>query len=764
MKLNYSLSELSSIMKSDPTLLDNQTVQTIYYDSRKIHSSKDGLSKNGLFICLRGDRRDGHEFIEDAYQKGIRNFVVDHTFHGEVPNDVSVLRVENTLVALQKLAKFHRLRFSYPVIGITGSVGKTILKEWLYELLRTEFHIVRSPKSFNSQLGVALSLLEMSDEYNLAIIEAGISQPNEMKTLEDMIRPTIGILTTIGTAHLQNFDSEAALFHEKAILFQNARMVLSGDEKYTLNTDFSQKTIHINDLSSWKKNYYPLIRLASEIVFRLTGNLPTPAALNQLPQIAMRMEVFEGIQNTTIINDAYNLDLDAFKQSLDFLISSNNRSKAVLLIVANHVDSKMKSSIENLIQDYPIDFYQWIHKIDAFPIHQFSDASILIKGFRDSNGQKLAQKFKLLKHETIVEINMEALRNNLDFVRSKVKPTTKILAMVKASAYGTDALKIAPFLERNNIDYLGVAYGDEGVALRNIGVKTPILVMNAEPFSYENIIQHRLEPALFSHKSLEEFIKTLINLGIENYPIHLTFDTGMHRLGFHPDETNRVLETILSQPEISVQGIYTHLADADNFDSDDYSNRQLTLFDSIISTFRKNLTYPFLAHVLNSEGILKFTDHQYDMVRMGISLYGYVSNTKFKKSIQPVVSWKTIISQIRTLPKGEKISYNGRYTTDEVSKIAVIPVGYADGLKRIYNQNKEGFVFIHHQRCAIVGTICMDMCMVNVTNIACNEGDEVILIGEEQSLEDVAEQMKTIPYEVLTSISRRVHRVYLNER
>lgn len=759
MKLNYTLSEVASIINSGNDVADNQIVRTIYYDTRKIYTPE-----KGLFICLRGERRDGHDYIKEAYRKGIRLFIIENDYHKDIPDGASIIRVENSLLALQQLAQYHRSQYSYPVIGITGSTGKTTLKEWLYELLRNDYKIVRSPKSFNSQLGAALSLLEMSDTFNLAIIEAGISKPGEMAHLQKMIQPTIGVLTNIGSAHLQHFQSKDEIFHEKSILFKDAEVVFSGDTKYTLNTDLSDVDIDEKQLSQWTKTYFGLLQLASKIVVHLTGKLPATSAINHLPQLAMRMEVFEGIQNNTIINDAYNLDLDALKQSLDFLVTSSNRSHTAVLVVANEIDDNEQKMVEQLVRSYPIDDYRLVRNIERFDVHSFTDTTILIKGYRSSNGQKLAQYFKLMKHETVVEIDMDALRNNLNFVRSKVKPTTKILAMVKASAYGTDALKIAPFLERNNVDYLGVAYGDEGVSLRKIGVKTPILVMNVEPFAYEDIIHHQLEPAIYSRKSLDEFIKTLINLGIENYPIHLTFDTGMHRLGFNPDEVERVLETVLAQPEIHVKGIYTHLADADNHQSDEYSLQQLNQFEKIVATFKEKLSYPIIAHALNSEGIMKFPEHQFDMVRIGIALYGSISHPELKENIHPVISWKTIISQIRELPKGEKVSYNGRFTTQRTSKIAVIPVGYADGLKRSYNQNGEGFVYVNGIKCAIVGNICMDMCMIDVTDVKCEENDDVIIIGKEQSLEEVAKQMQTISYEVLTSISKRVHRVYLNER
>lgn len=762
MKLGYSIRTIAQAINASNVPSSDDTIDVVYYDTRKIY-----VAEKALFFCLASERRDGHEFIQDAYKKGVRHFVISETYTGNTPPNCSILKVTDTLDALQLLAKFHRSQFNYPVIAITGSTGKTTIKEWLYQLLQQDFKIVRSPKSYNSQLGVALSLLEMSDQFDLAIIEAGISKPNEMERLERMIQPTIGVLTNIGTAHRENFTSPEEIYSEKIKLFRHSSVNFLGQstQKYqTENTENYLQTVHFDKskLQTWTATYIDNLELTASIVTFLTQKEVSAEQLNQLPQLAMRMEVFEGINQTTIINDAYNLDLDALKQSLEFLIASNHRSKTVVLIVATEIQHLYKKAIEDLVGNYPVDTLLFVSDSSNFDVDIYSDCTILIKGYRNSSGQRLAQKFKLQKHETIVEIDMDALRNNLTFFRSRIKPTTKILVMVKAFAYGAGAEKIASFLERNNVDYLGVAYGDEGVALRKQGIKTPILVMNTEPYSYEDIVKYQLEPALFSQKSLEEFIKTLINLGVDNYPIHLKIDTGMHRLGFNKDELHQVIQTIKAQPEIRVKGVYTHLADADNFEDTSFSKRQLNLFDQIVQELRTQLHTPFIAHILNTEGILQFPSAQYDMVRMGIGLYGYISNQEVKKYLQPALCWKTIVSQVRELEKGERISYNGRFETKQQTRIATIPVGYADGLKRLYSKN-QAEVLINNQRCPIVGTICMDMCMVDVTNVACQEGDEVEIIGNTITMDEVAAKMETISYEVLTSISRRVHRIYLNE-
>lgn len=762
MKLGYSLQHIADVFNSNIQSIYEELIDVVFYDTRKIYSAK-----NGLFFCLKSERRDGHEFIQNAIDKGVKFFVVDKEVPEMKNTDLVFFKVENTWAALHQLAAFHRQQFSYPVIAITGSTGKTTVKEWLFQLLSPTFSIVRSPKSYNSQLGVALSLLEMNSHHQLAIIEAGISEPGEMETLEKMIQPTIGILTNIGSAHLENFDNEQDLIEEKLKLFQNTSLVFVGNQlKGKLKAEskyrFSSELINVSLLDRWAAKYKENLTLVKEVSEYFLKSEIVESDLNLLPQLAMRMEVFDGINQNTIINDAYNLDLDALKQSLEFLVESNTKSKSIVIIVAKELQPLYKNAIENLVKIYSIDTFQLVDDIQHFDVNQYHNSTILIKGYRNSEGQKLAQQLKLQKHETIVEVDMDALRNNLNFFRSKIKPSTKLLVMVKAFAYGTGAEKIASFLERNNVDYLGVAYGDEGVILRNLGIKTPILVMNAEPFSYENIIEHQLEPAIFSKKSLEEFTKTLINLGKENYPIHLKIDTGMHRLGFSSEELPEVVARINSQPELMVKGVYSHLADADNEGDSSYSEMQIDVFSKAVTYLRENISSDFIAHILNTEGITKFPDAQFDMVRMGIGLYGFVSNPTVKSYLQPAIFWKTIISQIRELSAGQRISYNGRFETQRVSKIATIPVGYADGIKRSYGKN-GGTVVVNDVECPIVGTICMDMCMIDVTDVDCREGDQVEIIGNQLTLERVAEKMDTIPYEVLTSISKRVHRTYINE-
>lgn len=763
MKLDYTLSELATIIAASNTIDKDAVVQSVHYDSRKIFNSK-----NILFFCLKGERRNGHEFIEDAYQKGGRWFVISDEVEEDRYKDALFLHVNDVLFALQELAKYHRKRFNYPVIAITGSTGKTTVKEWLYQLLQDDFNIVRSPKSFNSQLGVALSLLEMTASHTLAIIEAGISKTGEMNRLEEIIQPTLGVLTNIGTAHRENFETQQQLFEEKIQLFEKVQQTFIGEsvQQFSIekinNCVAPKQIIEKSSLLPWAASYNDNIQLTLTVANYLTGKNYTSEQINSLPQLAMRMEVFEGINNTTIINDAYNLDLEALKQSLEFLVTSNNKSKIIVVIIASEIHPLYQQAIQDLSNNYPINELIFAKNSEEVAFNKFSDATILIKGYRNSSGQKLAQRFKLQKHETVLEIDMDGLRNNYQFYRTKIHPDTKILVMVKAFAYGAGADKIAQFLERQNVDYLGVAYADEGVALRNSGIQTPILVLNAEPFSYETIIEHQLEPAIFSKKSLDEFIRTLINLGKEHYPIHLKIDSGMHRLGFEVAEIPSIINVLHAQPEVMVKGVYSHLADADNFSDESYTHLQVQRFQTAVDLLRNELSYPFIVHLSNSEGVVRFPAYQFDMIRMGIGLYGYITNPEIKKYLSPTIIWKTIISQIRTLPAGEKISYNGKYVTQKETRVATIPVGYADGLKRSYVEN-GGTVFINGKNCPIIGTICMDMCMVDVTEVSCKEGDEVELFGPSISIFTVAKKMNTIVYEVLTSISKRVHRVYLNE-
>lgn len=765
MKLHLSIPEAAAAMSAQPNRIDSSgTIDQIAFDTRKL-----GNTKNTLFFAFSGAFRDGHDYLDQAYQQGIRYFCVDQ--HASVPTwpDALFFVVDNTLRALQDLAQYHRQKFSYPVIAITGSVGKTTVKEWLFHLLSNTLHVVRSPKSYNSQLGVALSLLELKPEHDLAIIEAGISQPGEMERLAEMIAPTWGVLTSIGSAHAANFSSKNDIFNEKMRLFHNCDRIFVAPSLPS-TYPFSTTNLTLADDHDPLLPQLPFQDYASRsnaalaiIVARSLGieQSELERQTRSLPRLAMRMETMEGTRGNLIVNDAYNFDLDALTQSLEYQKQiSAGRKRIAILATDNSV--QRTPEIEQLVQAFQLDQVIWVEGKTLPDVSTLSNSVILLKGTRASELQRLTQLFQLKKHKTRVEIDLSAALFNLHFFKRKIKPETQLLVMVKASSYGSGAEQMARFLEQAGVNYLGVAYPDEGVELRQHGITLPILVMNPEEAGFDDIVDHQLEPAIYSFEQLDEFIKTLITRGIDRYPVHLKLDTGMRRLGFSPHEIPKLIAVIAAQPEIRVKGIYSHLADADNFEDDSYTHQQANLFQQLVQRIESELNVTTIKHLLNTEAIVRFPEYQFDMVRMGIGLYGSSSNPAIRGEIRPAIQWKSIVSQVRAVQPNESVGYNRRFLAHEPHEIATIPVGYADGYKRSLGRGKGGVV-INGRFCPTVGNVCMDMIMVDVTGLSVRTGDEVEIIGEVQTLENLAAAMETIPYEVLTSISKRVQRLYVGD-
>lgn len=769
MKLGISYSELCtaihgvSLCEVDPILV----LESVAYDSRKLI---DGNST--IFFALSGEFRDGHTFIESAYSKGIRTFVISKEVAlGKFP-DARFIQVKDTLAALQDLAHFHREKFNYPIIAITGSAGKTTVKEWLYHLLSPTLRISRSPKSYNSQLGVALSLLELQKDSDLALIEVGISKPGEMERLAEIVRPTLGVFTSFGRAHEENFQSTQSHINEKLRLFTKVQKTYFPNSIH-LTTEQQEK---IHGVALKPENFQKELSLLPFDDKASVNNALVAIALSKLllentklikeriptlPQLALRMETFEGINGNTIINDTYNLDLDALTHSLEFQLRIAGNRKRVVIIGLDAENSILKAELERIVEAFKPDFLHIISQNEQLP-QTFENSVILIKGTRKANMQRLAKQFRLKNHKTFVEIDLSAVRKNIMVFKSKLQPETKILAMVKAQSYGSGVEKMAHFLEQQGMDYLGVAYTDEGVELRKQGIKLPILVMNAEEDGFEDCINYQLEPAIFSFNQLDQFIKELIFQGQTDFPIHLKLDTGMKRLGFELQDIPRVCEILQAQPEIRVKSVYSHLADADNRRDKRFSEHQIQRFNQAIYTLSQNLNYLFDRHILNSEGVANYPNAQFEMVRMGIGMYGLSSNPTVKQKLKPVMRWISAISQVKTLAKGDSVGYGRTFIAEKETKIAIIPVGYADGFKRSLS-NGQGGVFIQDKFCPTVGRVCMDMIMVDVSKLQVKEGDRVEIIGENQTIEKFAENMQTIAYEVMTSISKRVHRVYLEE-
>ncbi len=739
-------------------------IVSISYDTRKITQTK-----NVLFCALKGEFRNGRQFIHEAYHKGIRNFLLDEQIEVVEFPDANFICVENSLYALQEIAKTHRSKFSYPVVAITGSVGKTMVKEWCYHFLSPQFRVIRSPKSFNSQLGVALSLLDLTEECDIALIEVGISKPNEMKRLEEIVQPTIGVFTSFGSAHKENFQSKEEHLTEKLRLFvscqhtfvhssihleEKDRLNIKGEYVSSIILSHFQKDLPFKD-NVTLHNLELAVRLATDFS---VSEEQIRSKIQSLPRLALRMETFEGVNGNSIINDTYNLDFDALTQSLEYQLSMAANRRRVVLIGLDQDSISKKEEINSIIAPFKPDNVIFVDKTTVIPT--IENSVILIKGARKADMQRVARQFRLKNHKTYLEIDLNAIRNNLSVFKSYLKPKTKLLAMVKSNSYGSGTERMAQFYEQQGINYLGVAYVDEGVELRKQGVKLPILVMNAEEEGFEDCLTFELEPAIYSFSQLDCFIKELIMDGRTDFPIHIKLNTGMTRLGFEISEIPQLIETLQAQPEVKVKSIYSHLADSDNLESSDFTNLQIDRFKKGCLKIEAALDYQFDRHILNSEAVSRFSEAQFEMVRLGIGMYGYSSNPEFKSKLKDSIFWKSSISQLKTIQKGDSVGYGRTFIAEEEMKIAIIPVGYADGFRRSLS-NGKGAVWIKGNCCKVLGRVCMDMIMVNVTDLSVQEGDHVEIIGDQQTMENFASQMETIPYEVMTSFSRRVHRVYI---
>ena len=738
-------------------------VDQVQFDTRKIF-----VSEHQVFFALHGQFRNGHDFIKEAYEKGVRCFVVDDKSCLQFA-DACFFLVDNTLKALQHLAAFHRKQFQFPIIAITGSVGKTTVKEWLSFLLIDTVRVVKSPKSYNSQLGVALSLLNLHGECDLAIIEAGISKPGEMELLEQMIQPIYGIFTAMGKAHEEHFQSYEQHLEEKLKLFKQVKTCIVGPG--IILSEKQLKSINGKRVTSGEiQSELALVpfkdkgSLASASIAIATakwlGKLATQK-ITQLPRLALRLETFEGRDNALIINDTYNLDIDALRLSLEYQLSIAGDKKRIVVVGINDELLGKRLEIEKEINS----FHPHQVIIDKNPDVKhlrIKDAVVLLKGSRAAHMEKQAQQLKLKQHKTQVIYNLTALQHNVSVFKHQLPFGTKVLAMVKAQSYGAGLEKIAAHLQKIGVHYLGVAYADEGVELRKSGIHLPILVMNPDKDGFEACIEFNLQPAVYSFQQLEDLISVLIANSIVGFPVHLKFDTGMHRLGFEPDDLNALLEIIEAQPEIYIAGAYSHLADADNFRDKRFTEWQIVRFREVVNKLKKRLSNPILTHLLNSEGVAFFTHQAFDMVRLGIGMYGISANPRLSKQLLPVLQWKSEISQVKFIKKGESVGYSRTFTADKKMQIAIVPVGYADGFRRSLSNGKGG-VFIGGKFCPTIGRVCMDMIMVDVSEMAVKEGDEVEIIGANQTLEHFAKKMDTIPYEVMTSISRRVHRSYTEE-
>lgn len=816
---SYRVEELAEIISAD--IIGNPTglVEEVYFDSRNLFQPI-----NGVFFAFDEFQQNGSKYISDAYEKGIRVFVTSKVEDTEM--DAVYLKVDSPLKALQEWGRYHRTQFRLKVIAITGSNGKTIVKEWLNQLLWEDFSIVRSPKSYNSQIGVPLSVLRITAERNLGLFEAGISLPNEMQSLEEIIQPKIGVLTHIGSAHLENFSSKEELIKEKLKLFKNVESIVfnaddelvrdlilkelsdrklfgfgNGNENViqlksisntdlgrTINITFENEnldfTIPFKDSASIENVLTTLTTIAA---LDLDVRKYLPKTSNLLP-VEMRLEIKEAIRDSILINDTFNSDLHSVKVALDVLAQQPFPHKSLVLtdiLQSNLEPDKLYRKVADLVNNYPINdliligdtlpkYRDWFkadartfRTTDAFfktlSVQNVNNEAILLKGSRPFQLEKISAFLEKKSHDTVLEINLQALIDNIKVFKNKLKPKTKMMAMIKANSYGTGSFEIAQTLEHHKIDYLGAAYADEGVELRKAGINLPILVMNPEQSSYGPIIDFKLEPEIYSLRVLKMFIKKLKEKSFTNpYPIHIKFDSGMNRLGFRIEELQELLEFLKEEKSVRIRSIFTHLATADLPSERKFALEQLEKFDKAYEYIANELSIRPIKHALNSSGITHFPEHQYDMVRIGIGMYGISDDKETQKQLKHVSTFKTLISQISTIEKGESVSYGRNFKAEKTTRIATIPVGYADGIRRAFG-NGVGKMRVNGHLVPVVGTICMDMMMLDVTEIDCEEGDEVIIFGKNLSIVELAKQIDTIPYEILTSISSRVKRIYYRE-
>ncbi|MHC5309069.1 bifunctional UDP-N-acetylmuramoyl-tripeptide:D-alanyl-D-alanine ligase/alanine racemase [Myroides sp. LJL116] len=791
---------------------DQIVVDTISVDSRSlIHN------KNTLFFALEGQNHDGHLFIEQLIQKGVRYFVVSTTYKMSPPKGVVFFMVSNTLYALQKFAQFHRGKFSYPVIGITGSKGKTVVKEWLNFLLEDQFNIIKSPKSYNSQTGVPLSVLYMEAHHNLAIFEAGISQVKEMGNLQRIIQPTIGILTNITNEHQEGFTSEEQKLEEKLLLFENSDIILAKQDPKLDKLLGSKKylTYSLTDSSAWlfaqvKSNKLELVckdgtRFFVDLPFSSVEDIDnillciltmlhlgytTSSIQERIPllfPVELRLQLLNGSNSCTLIEDVYNAEYASLVIGLDFMEKhKSSGQKTVILsdIIKNGYDNKVVYTLVNqLLKDNKVTRLigigpqiskhlfslpnTWLFEsTDEFlakvSLEDFQQETILIKGARAFRFDKIVALLEKKTHETVLEVNLTAIRHNLNFYRSKLFGNTKIMVMVKAFGYGNGSYEIAKLLSHEKVDYLGVAYTDEGIELRKSGVKTKIMVMNPEQSSFNAMLAYDLEPEIYSVHELKAFLKIARSKNALQYPIHIKLDTGMHRHGFLTHEIPELIDILQKTNIVEVKSIFSHLSSSDMPEYRDFTLDQIKTFEKDSLFLSQSLGIKPIRHILNTSGIYNFPEYQLDMVRIGIGLYGVGNDPKEMKQLQNVSTLKTKIMQIKTLDKDQSIGYGRMYRTSQKVRIATIPIGYADGIHRSWG-NEKGYVIINNQKATIVGSICMDMLMVDVTDIPCEQGDTVIIFGKELPVTYIAKTINTIAYEILTSIAQRVKRIFFEE-
>ena len=821
--MSYTIEHIASWLNSNSVIKTPAHIAHLLTDSRRLI-----YPDTSLFFAITTGQNDGHIYVEELMQRGVFNFVVKTNFDTSVFPDANFLKVDDVLAALQMVASHHRAQFTYPVIGITGSNGKTIVKEWLNQLLSNRYHIIRSPRSYNSQIGVPLSVWEMDGKHELGIFEAGISQKGEMDALSNMIQPTIGILTSIGTAHQEGFENETEKRNEKWKLFQKAQVIIAPLSELALDVKDALHHAGSPSIITWTRTGEATLKIQSEKIIQgqthLQANylgaelqlvipftdlisvnntitclltllhLQLPMSeiqegINQLRHLDMRMQIKKGIQHCYILNDSYSNDIHSLQLALTYATQQAGALPITLILsdlAQFNQDAVQYDQLLHQLAVFPIKkiiaigpqlakalqqnkclqnkgihvisfdaTQQFIHQMD---INSFKEEFILIKGARVFELEKINELLQLQVHKTMAEINLTTLVSNYKKIKAVVGPKVKMMAMVKAFGYGSGSVEVARILQFHHVDYLSVAYADEGVALRQAGIHVPIMVMNVDETTFDTLVKYHMEPELFSLQQYQQFDQFIKNQAISNFPIHLKLNTGMNRLGFDMDTIEQLCDLLKLNSQLKVQTIFSHLSASGNKTFENFTRAQLDLFNRAAEKIETALGYTTLKHIANSDAILLDPIFHLDMVRLGIGLYG---TSQGPLALEPVIQLTTTISQIRHLKKGDTVGYNRAGVLLRDSTIATVRLGYADGYSRQFGLGK-GAMWVNGLLAPIVGDICMDMTMIDITDIpSVNEGDSVQVFGKNLAITQVAKWAGTIPYEILTSIGQRVKRIYI---
>jgi len=819
--MKYTISDIANVLGLPQPKHPDYYVDTLLTDSRSLT-----YPELSLFFALSTTNNDGHKYIPYLYSSGVRNFVVNHV-DDRMPQDANYLVVYDVTKALQAIAAFHRSHYNVPVVGITGSRGKTTLKEWLYQLLNADLKVIRSPRSFNSQIGVPLSVWEMNDKQDIAIFEAGISTVGEMDAVRDIINPSIGIITNIGDEHSDGFKSIDEKCDEKVRLFAGCRTIIYSTDDHVICNSIEKAGLKergftwslkgnradvqafvVGDVHYNLEYVYNGVKHVVELPFCSAGDVENmlnaicalivlgipedmlQSRVGSLRHVNTRLAVIEGVNHCMLIFDSYANDYHSLSSALDFVhrrvtgdvsitvimgdLNCENgdlhttcnetvklfdrKNVARLICIGQNADA-MTGAFGHESQSYN-SFEEFINSVSTT---NFDHEMILVSGLTEKDSEQLGNLLEAKRHETVLEVNLDAVVHNYNNFRSRLKPTTGIVAMVKASGYGAGSMEIAKTMQSQGAAYLAVAVVDEGVDLRNAGITMPIMVLNPKVTNYRTLFKYRLEPEIYSVDILKEIIREGKKLDVTDYPVHIKIDTGMHRLGFLYEELGEVVDMLKSQNVVSPRSMFSHLAAADCPEMDDYTYSQFDYFDKCCSYIQDNFDFHILKHILNSTGITRFPQYQFDMVRLGICLYGMPTLTdRSQGDLRPVSTLRTVVIAVREWPEETTIGYSRRGVLKRASRIATIPIGYADGLNRHFGCGKAS-VWINGHRCPIVGNVCMDVCMVDVTDTECKVGDSVEIFGDNISVTELADILGTIPYEILTSVSERVKRVYYRE-